>query len=190
MLAVAGCVSTGQEFNAAPTATVTSAEPLPTPINESLIEAQEAEFDCLRKNIYFEAGNQPMKYKQAVAFVTLHRTKAKHFPSTICGVVKQARLDRKGKPIRAQCQFSWYCDGKDDVPNLKNKLEREAWEESTIAARDVLNGRVKDFLPWTASHYHANYCSPGWSKSSRFALVKRLGTHLFYSDLKLKLKAA
>jgi spore germination cell wall hydrolase CwlJ-like protein len=163
----------------------------------------EAEFECLRTNLYHEAGNQGRKGMEAVALVTLNRTKTKHYPSTVCGVVKAWAYNKRGKKV---CQFSWYCDGKSDEPTLtavvklkggKKKVvpnleEVEAWERATEVATAAMEGRIKDFLG-RATHYHADYVSPDWSwpvNSKRYKRLTQIGTHLFYRDVALKLKAA
>ena len=46
---------------------------------------------CLAKNIYFEAGNQPLAGKVAVAQVVLNRIDHSSYPDDICGVVYQAK---------------------------------------------------------------------------------------------------
>ena len=71
---------------------------------------------CLALNIYFEARDQPLNGQVAVAEVTLNRVTSKKHPNTICGVVKQS--NSKG------CAFSWYCDGKSDIPREKIAFER------------------------------------------------------------------
>lgn len=160
----------------------------------------EAEFECLRMNIYHEAGNQSRRGMQAVALVTINRTKTKHFPSTICGVVTQAVVVN-GAIKRNHCQFSWYCDGKDDAPKLvqvvlvkgKRKVvpnleEQRAWEMAAVVARNAMEGKIEHFLGG-ATNYHATYCSPAWSKAKRFKLVAQVGIHLFYRDVKLGRKA-
>ena len=81
---------------------------------------ENGEAVCLAKNIYFEAGNQPLAGKVAVAQVVLNRMEHASYPKDVCGVVYQAkwRENWKGQqvPIRHQCQFSWFCDGKSDEP--------------------------------------------------------------------------
>ena len=44
---------------------------------------------CLAKNIYFEAGNQPLAGRIAVGQVTINRRNHGMFPHTICEVVYQ-----------------------------------------------------------------------------------------------------
>lgn len=188
--------------NSGPTPTVTIGPrmPMPAPV-EILIPSDEpvlvavveeptidqSEFECLRLNIYHEAGNQGRRGKEAIALVTLTRAKTKHFPSTVCGVVKQAVVVN-GVVKRNKCQFSWYCDGKGDRPNLNNPLERKAWEEATIVATAALHGQIHDFLGG-ATHYHATYVNPYWASARRMARLTQVGTHIFYRDVKLKLKA-
>ena len=147
----------------------------------------QSEFECLRMNVYHEAGNQSRRGMEAIALVTLNRTKTKHFPSTICGVVTQAVVVN-GVVKRNKCQFSWYCDGKGDTPNLRNPLERKAWDEATAVATAAMEGKLKNFLG-RATHYHATYVNPFWSSAKRFREVAQVGTHIFYRDVKLGLKA-
>ena len=67
---------------------------------------------CLAQNMYFEAGNQPVAGKIAVSQVVINRTNHMNYPSTICGVVYDAKYRENWKgnfvPIRHQCQFSWF----------------------------------------------------------------------------------
>lgn len=147
-----------------------------------------SEFECLRLNIYHESGNQSRRGMEAVALVTINRTKTKHYPSTICGVVKQAVV-KNGVVVRNKCQFSWHCDGKPDKPNLHNVLEAEAWERATVVAKAAMNGKVKDFLG-RATHYHATYSNPDFANvPSRYKRVATVGIHIFYRDIKLGLKS-
>ena len=66
------------------------------------IEASDAnnEIFCLAQNIYFEAGNQPIAGKIAVAQVVQNRVKNRDYPNTICGVVYQARWKENWKGNR------------------------------------------------------------------------------------------
>ncbi len=57
----------------------------------SSVEASDEneEAHCLAKNIYFEAGNQPLAGRIAVGQVTLNRRDHGMFPHTVCEVVYQ-----------------------------------------------------------------------------------------------------
>lgn len=135
---------------------------------------------CLAMNIYHESRGSNRADKVAVADVVLNRVNSDRFPNTICDVVTQAKwskwhLEEKGKkvPLRNQCQFSWFCDGKSDDP--KND---DAWVEAQYIAYQMIE--LEHFVGITegATHYHATYVSPKWAKD--FTLIGRIGEHIFY----------
>ena len=105
----------------------------------------DGEAHCLAKNIYFEAGNQPLAGRIAVGQVTLNRRNHGMFPHTICKDVYQ------GGETKHRCQFSWYCDGKSDVPT-----DSETWMESIVLAYRLLNFNDMDITEGSL-WYHANY---------------------------------
>ena len=82
----------------------------------------ETAFICLALNTYHEAKNQSLVGQIATAQVVMNRVEDNRFPNTICEVVKQGPTrpswedPKKEYPIKHRCQFSWYCDGKDDTP--------------------------------------------------------------------------
>jgi spore germination cell wall hydrolase CwlJ-like protein len=122
------------------------------------------EFDCLAKTIYFEAGNQSYYGKIAVGSVVMNRVNDDRYPDTICGVITQHR------------QFSWYSDGKSDVP-----FDGPAWENSIKAAKEVLCGCDKAsglFDDASVQYYHADYVSPSWAK--KMTRVAKIDNHIFY----------
>ena len=131
---------------------------------------------CLAQNIYFEAGNQPLAGKIAVAQVVLNRLEHSSYPSTICGVVYQAKWKENWKgnqmPVRNQCQFSWFCDGKSDDP-----LDTKTWLLSLEVARDVVDGFYGDITEG-ATHYHSVYVNPYWADSLNETV--RINAHIFY----------
>jgi N-acetylmuramoyl-L-alanine amidase len=65
---------------------------------------------CLSSVIYHEARGETKQGQIAVAQVVMNRVKSKHFPDTVCGVVKQPN------------QFSWY--NKKGMTNAKESLAR------------------------------------------------------------------
>ena len=74
---------------------------------------------CMALNIYHEARNQSIVGQVAVAEVVMNRVEDSRFPDTICEVVKQAvTYKNTDKPVLHKCQFSWYCDGQKDEPDL------------------------------------------------------------------------
>ena len=122
---------------------------------------------CLAKNIYFEARNQSVAGQVAVAWVTMNRVNAKHYPSSICGVVWQNK------------QFSWTHDGLPDRPG-RNVLEQRAWEDAGLIADVVLldwaHGHISPVEH--ATHYHADYVKPYWASS--YTRVAVVDNHIFY----------
>lgn len=144
----------------------------------SKVEASDANGDtvCLAKNIYFEAGNQPLAGKVAVAQVVINRMEHASYPKDICGVVYQAkwRTNWKGEdvPIRHQCQFSWFCDGKSDEP-----LDTDTFFESYQIAQDVIMGKYPDITEG-ATHYHSIMVDPYWNDSLNETV--QITDHIFY----------
>jgi len=142
-------------------------------------EGHQSEYNCLIEAVYFEAGNQPFVGKLAVAQVIVNRVESDRYPNTICGVVHQGPIsewwwDNHGKvvPIKNQCQFSYYCDGKDEEP-----FEGKSWNDSERSALLVLNGMIKDVTEG-ATHYHADYVSPWWA--NKMIRTVTIENHLFF----------
>jgi spore germination cell wall hydrolase CwlJ-like protein len=131
---------------------------------------------CLAQNIYFEAGNQPLAGKIAVAQVVMNRLEHHSYPGNICGVVYDAKwkVNWAGNmmPVRNQCQFSWFCDGKSDEP-----LDTKTFDECLIIARDIVDGFYPDITEG-ATHYHNVYVNPYWSDSLNETVI--INEHIFY----------
>ena len=131
------------------------------------------ELRCLSLNIYHESRNESTAGQIAVGQVVLNRVKSKFFPSNICSVVYQG-VHHNGFPSKNRCQFSWYCDGKDDEPT--NVL---AYNKSTeIAQWLIVSNKWLPDLTDGALFYHANYVSPKWNKTKRKTL--QIDHHIFY----------
>ena len=128
-------------------------------------EAAPVALGCLTSAIYYEAGNEPVSGKRAVAQVIVNRWASASFPKTICGVVQQ------GAP-RAGCQFTFECDG-----SLARRPNPESWAQAQSVAQAALAGSV-DFEVGAATHYHADYVVPTWA-TTMVKLVK-IGHHIFY----------
>ena len=137
---------------------------------------QNNEMYCLAQNIYFEAGNQPVAGKIAVAQVVINRVKHPSYPNDICDVIYQAktRVNWKNEivPIRNQCQFSWFCDGKSDDP-----VDSQTWLLSLHIARDVVQDRYGDITEGS-THYHADSVYPYWADSLLQTVI--INNHTFY----------
>jgi N-acetylmuramoyl-L-alanine amidase len=114
---------------------------------------------CLALNVYYEARSESLAGQYAVAEVTMNRKASPHYPKTVCEVVYQREA------------FSW---------TSQRRLEKpygEAWERALKVAHDVYYQRRPPALPG-ATHYHATYVQPDWSKERR--KLGRIGQHVFY----------
>ncbi len=150
----------------------------------------EREKECLAKNIYHEAANEPLEGQIAVAVVTENRAKHSKYPQGICEVVYQRGSFSAKNTIKVKvgkkkfetkevwkhwtvCQFSWTCERvkppKDTDPRYQRI--RDAVEE--FAEGGFQEWRQK----YQASyHYHAYYVNPRW----RLNRLARVGAHIFY----------
>ena len=137
----------------------------------------EASIICLALNIYHEARSEPLIGKLAVAQVVINRVYDDRYPDSICEVVKQGPTYRSKPdlPIRDKCQFSWYCDGKNDTPK-----DEDAHDEAYMLAEWIVSTHPMELIDLVegATHYHASYVLPEWAASKTF--IARVGSHLFY----------
>tara|TARA_R110000796_G_C14412054_1_gene418862 strand:+ start:181 stop:762 length:582 start_codon:yes stop_codon:yes gene_type:complete len=129
---------------------------------------------CLAEAMYYEARDQGWRGMMAVGVVIQNRVDHSRYPADLCGVVRQGRY-RNGNPVKHQCQFSYYCDGKPERP-----AEKEAWATAQDIATLLTTTEVEVAGLEDATHYHAVWVQPSWSTS----LEKRqqIGGHVFYAQ--------
>ena len=125
-----------------------------------------AALTCLTQAVYFEAANEPLQGRRAVAQVVLNRMRHPAYPKSVCGVVYQ------GSERRTGCQFSFTCDGALLRQPLANR-----WREAQDVAIAALAGKVEPSVG-TATHYHADYVLPKWAFN--LGKIEQLGRHIFY----------
>ncbi|GJD71980.1 hypothetical protein CFIICLFH_0189 [Methylobacterium goesingense] len=130
-------------------------------------DAMDREQRCLAEAVYFEARSEPEEGQAAVAQVVLNRVKSGLYPSNVCGVVYQNRHRYMG------CQFSFACEGK----SLR-VTDGPSWQTATRIASAVIEGRTYLSEVGGATHYHADYVKPGWSR--RLKKMDVIGRHIFY----------
>lgn len=136
-------------------------------------EKQAEDIECLALNIYFETRAVSLADALAVSDVVLNRVESVKYPNTVCKVVKQGYKDSKGNMKRNKCQFSWYCDGKADVPK-----DITAWDRSRKYARDIYVHGFYRGITEGSTHYHATYVKPFWAPT--MDRITRIGSHIFY----------
>ena len=120
---------------------------------------------CLARTIYWEAKEADARDMSAVASVVINRLGHDGFPDTICGVVKQG-VETKS------CQFSWWCDGRSDQVE-----EKQRYDVAKEIARKALNQQLKDPTRG-ALYFHDRSVRPDWAKVYRKTAETKL--FLFY----------
>ena len=128
----------------------------------NISNAEEKEIDCLAKNIYYEARNQPTSGQFLVGFVTLNRVAHKSWPNNFCEVITQPG------------EFSWYTK---DLMG-KTPKETEAYKLAYIIAFTVYNSNYRSM-----SHY-GYFFKRSDVKSTYFnnlKLINVVGDHSFYT---------
>jgi len=128
------------------------------------------QLDCLTRNIYWEAANEPFAGKVGVAQVTMNRVESGKFAPTVCGVVYQKNTFYQ----KVVCQFSWYCESNYKIRPVHAAL----WKESEEVAKKVLLEKFRLPSLENAMFYHADYVSPGW----KLPRIEKIGHHIFYGD--------
>lgn len=128
--------------------------------NESEVKHQldPESLKCLTENIFYEAGNQSIEGKIAVAYVTWNRTQHERFPNSICSVVHQKN------------QFSWVSNRVYQKTQFRNDWR---WKESQIVAR---NFQAYPDPTSGALFFHERSVRPNWN----YRQVARIQNHIFY----------
>jgi len=142
------------------------------PVGYVTAAEQTRQLECLTRNIYWEAANEPFEGKVAVAQVTLNRMRSGKFPDSVCGVVYQKNVFYE----RVVCQFSWYCEGNHKV----KAIHKPMWLESEEVAKKVLLEGFRLPSLQKALYYHADYVNPGW----QLPKIEKIGRHIFYGERK------
>lgn len=131
-------------------------------------EVRNKQLECLARNIYYEAGNQPFEGKVAVAQVTINRAESGQFPKDICQVVYQKNVVYE----RVLCQFSWYCE----TATMMKPKNSAVFKESEMVARQVLLEGFRLPSLKNALYFHATHINPKWNREK----VAVIAGHVFY----------
>ena len=139
-----------------------------------IVKQQEAkiarQLTCLARNVFYEAGGEPMAGQMAVAQVTVNRAKSGLFPNDLCAVVAQSTTV-DGDRV---CQFSWMCDSK---TNKQRKISTT--NSSYIAAKKVLvDGEKVAKIDENVMWFHSTdvEVNPRWPHK----VATKIGNHVFY----------
>lgn len=138
-------------------------------------QEKEAEKNCLKNALYYEARSEGKVGILAVASVIENRKNSKGYPGQYCSVINQHK------------QFSYTLEGKPDVERIEANLraaDRVAYMQVSEVADKMLEGRFEPVLPsnvlWYAKTSVRNY----WTKTK--AVATRIGQHVFYHDKQKK----
>ena len=130
--------------------------PIPALASGGLSDGDDKGKMCLAEAMYFEARDQGWR------------------GMLICGVVRQGKY-RNGNPVRHECQFSYYCDGKPERP-----AEKEAWTTAQDLAELLTTTEVEVVGLEDATHYHATWVQPSWTTALK--RKAKIGGHVFYAQ--------
>jgi spore germination cell wall hydrolase CwlJ-like protein len=149
---------------ASPTLQLKKLPPKPIQYIAHPLRVNIRQISCLARNIYYEAGVEPVLGKYAVATVTLNRVKTRYWGDTICRVVY------------ARAQFSW--------TKLRHlpKPDPTLWAECLkIADNSVKGARVVKVR--NGMFYYADYIRrPNWAADKY--RIAQIGQHIFYRNAK------
>jgi len=137
------------------------------------------QLNCLAKNIFYEAGSEPLNGQAAVARVVMNRV-AYGFGKNPCSVIYQSSTVEKLVDDEMQqvklCQFSWVCEGKGEPNKNSSKYKQAEQVAYDVLAYDAYD----DILPRTALFFHNLHVDPLWP----YKQVAKIGNHIFYSKAK------
>lgn len=125
---------------------------------------------CLSRNVYHEARGEPYTGQIAVAYLTLNRVASPRFPDDVCDVVTE---DRGAKSW--DCQFSWWCDGKNDTP-----FDQNAFAMAIKVSIGALTGEMQNPVPGATHYYAYNLVTPNWSYA--MAETNVIGGHRYMKE--------
>lgn len=140
-------------------------------VADGIVDPQE--LICLAENIYYEARNQGPTGMIAVGYVTKNRVLSPRWDGTYCGVVYDGKKEN-GEYVLNKCQFSWVCDGRQDVVHNIPK-----WNEVKDLAEKVITGEVPDPTN-KATFYHTTDIEPWWAASPTKLHTVTIKDHKFY----------
>ena len=122
-----------------------------------------ADMVCMARNIYHEARGEDYEGQLAVGYVTINRTEAAGFGSTICQTVYQ------------DGQFSWTQDGLSDVIEDWDAFNTAMW-----ISVDVFLGYAPDPTGGATYYFNPHKSSPIWALS--FNVTADIGAHRFLEE--------
>ncbi len=121
--------------------------------------------NCLGLAMYWEARGEGDRGMLAVGSVVLNRVESQHFPNTVSDMVYEG-----GET--PPCQFSWWCDGKNDHP--RNRMQ---WQSALNVADELLSNQLHDPTKG-ALFFHSTSVRSSFHRSRQ--RTAHIGNHIFY----------
>jgi|GEM_PF-3521842 len=118
---------------------------------------------CLAQTVYFEARGESYKGAVAVGNVVVNRVRSRHFPNSICGVMRERN--------KRMCQFSFMCNG-----HINKKVKPAPWARAVKIADQILSGKAPKYARG-ALFFHAKYLK---MRVARHRYTAKIGQHYFY----------
>jgi spore germination cell wall hydrolase CwlJ-like protein len=120
---------------------------------------------CLALAIYWESKAESEEGMLAVGSVVMNRVAHPEFPDDVCAVVTEGGRE-------PPCQFSWWCDGRSDVPT-----EASGWQAAGRAALQTLRDPPAD-ATGGALFFHDYRIETPWVRPRQ--RTAQIGRHVFY----------
>lgn len=137
------------------------------PLLRENIVANNNEYRCLLKNVWWESASEPFIGKLWVAKTTLNRVRSNKFPNSICKTVYQRK------------QFSWVNNIKNQVVVTKTELEKKVFAEVELASFiSIWADRLDIDFSKGSKYYHTPDVSPIWRH--KLKEIGTVGNHIFY----------
>lgn len=134
-------------------------------------QEQEAEKNCIKNALYYEARSEGKVGIIAVASVIENRKNHPSYPASYCGVIQQHK------------QFSYTLEGKPDVEAVVMRLkasDKQAYMHASYVSEQMVSGSFKPTLPETVLHYTTTKIKNYWTKTKK--IYATIGNHRFYKE--------
>jgi len=122
--------------------------------------------ECVALTLFWEARAEGREGMLAVGWVVMNRMTDPRFPTTACGVVREGG-ERPG------CQFSYWCDGRGDVPP-----PGAPWQLAQKVAAEMLSAPGYDPTDSALFYHSANLTAVPWTVTRKETV--RIGNHIYY----------
>lgn len=142
-------------------------------VTDSAVQSREQL--CVENALYHEARGESPEGIRAVLEVIINRTKHKDFPSSFCKVILQDKQFSAFNHNPSKAFISPYKHSETEVKELIQQLAAKAVKTGLNQSDKVLDN--PDVL-----YYHTHKVKPSWSKKMK--LVKQVGKHKFFSNVK------